>query len=334
MPESSDTLPKGVVSLRIPEQKVFQGQAFPLVLSPESSLKDKDHSYWVQWSRDNVDQLKALLHQYGAILFRGFPIDEPVHFDLFAKAFGWEEFPYVGGVSVRKPMVGNVYTSTESPPDRKICYHHEMAHVEDHPKRLFFYCDIPSPEGGETPIVLSHEIYRLMAEREPEFVQRLEAEGLIYVRVAPEENDVSSALGRSWKSTFFAENKEEAEINAKKTGFNIEWMEGNEAKTVTNVLSAIRVNQETGRKIWFNSSLTCYKAWEDDRNDRTRSVVFPNGDQMPSAAIDTLEKTADEVGVAFRWQKADVVLIDNLQVLHARRHFTPPRRILASLFKC
>ena len=79
---------------------------------------------------------------------------------------------------------------------------------------LFFYCDIAPPEGGETPYILSHIIHRLMAEREPEFVQRLAAEGLRYVRVAPEENDVSSALGRGWKSTFFAETREEGESNA------------------------------------------------------------------------------------------------------------------------
>jgi len=79
---------------------------------------------------------------------------------------------------------------------------------------LFFYCDIPPPEGGETPIILSHIIQRLMAKREPEFVRRLAAEGLRYVRVAPEENDVSSALGRGWKSTFYATNREEGERNA------------------------------------------------------------------------------------------------------------------------
>jgi Taurine catabolism dioxygenase TauD, TfdA family len=81
---------------------------------------------------------------------------------------------------------------------------------------LFFYCDVAPPEGGETPIALSHMIHRLMAEREPEFVSRLAAEGLRYVRVAPEESDLSSALGRGWKSTFFAETREEAELNAKK----------------------------------------------------------------------------------------------------------------------
>jgi len=325
--------PDGVEAIRAPEQKIFDGQPFPLILAPSSSFRDRDPAFWQQWVKTNINALKELLLKYGAILFRQFPLNEPAHFDLFAKAFGWAEFPYVGGVSVRKPIVGNVFTTTESPPDRLIPYHHEMAHVTDHPKFLFFHCDVPAPEGGETPIALSHVIYERMAQLEPEFVKRLAAEGLRYVRIVPEENDFSSALGRGWKSTFFAESKEDAEVKAKKAGFDIEWLPGNNLKTVTEVLPAIRTNKRTGKTIWFNSVLNVYVAWQDDRNDRKKAVIFPNGDTLQESWVDSLTKVTEEVGVSFRWEKADTILIDNMQVLHSRNHFTPPRVILASLFK-
>jgi len=171
-----------------------------------------------------------------------------------------------------------------------------------------------------------------MSQREPDFVQRLTKEGLRYVRVAPENNDNTSALGRGWKSTFFAETKEEAETKAKEKGFDIEWLPDNNAKTITKVLKAIRVNEQTGRSTWFNSTLTCYTAWQDARNVRTKAVLFPNGDEMPESAMNTLQQVIEEVEVAIRWQQGDIILIDNLQAQHARRHFTPPRRILASLY--
>ncbi|CAI0423456.1 unnamed protein product [Linum tenue] len=41
-----------------------------------------------------------------------------------------------------------------------------------------------------------------MKEKHPEFVERLEEEGLVYNRVMGEEDDPSSAIGRGWKSTF------------------------------------------------------------------------------------------------------------------------------------
>jgi len=41
----------------------------------------------------------------------------------------------------------------------------------------------------------------------------------------------------------------------------------------------------------------------------------------------------DELSVAFKWEKGDVVLVDNKQALHSRRPFIPPRRVLAALFQ-
>ena len=38
-----------------------------------------------------------------------------------------------------------------------------------------------------------------------------------------------------------------------------------------------------------------------------------------------------ELAVDIPWQKGDVMLLDNLRSMHARRPFTPPRRILAYL---
>ncbi|CAI0423427.1 unnamed protein product [Linum tenue] len=50
-----------------------------------------------------------------------------------------------------------------------------------------------------------------MKEKHPEFVARLEEEGLLYSRVIGEEDDTSSAIGRGWKSTFSTNDKEVAE---------------------------------------------------------------------------------------------------------------------------
>jgi alpha-ketoglutarate-dependent taurine dioxygenase len=35
--------------------------------------------------------------------------------------------------------------------------------------------------------------------------------------------------------------------------------------------------------------------------------------------------------VVFRWQKGDIIAIDNWTVMHARKTFVRPRRILAAL---
>jgi hypothetical protein len=268
-------------------------------------------------------------------MFRGFVTPTPADFDRFTKAFGWTEFPYVGGVSVREPIVGNVYTSTESPPECKIPFHHEMAHVAEYPKVLCAYCDIPAPVGGETPLALSNVVYRLMAERALDFVRRLADEGVCYVRVAPRDNDYGLALGRGWKSTFYADDRSTAEKNAEKAGFKVEWLNDadDSMRYTSSPLAAIRVDSRTGKKIWFNSCYTCYNAWSDVRNDPSKAVLFPNGDPMPADGMKMLDEVMQEVGVSCRWEKGDIAMVDNVLAQHARNYFTPPRRVLISLFK-
>jgi alpha-ketoglutarate-dependent taurine dioxygenase len=45
------------------------------------------------------------------------------------------------------------------------------------------------------------------------------------------------------------------------------------------------------------------------------------------------DQVLEEECVAVPWRHGDILLIDNWAVLHSRRSFEPPRRILASLCK-
>lgn len=83
--------------------------------------------------------------------------------------------------------------------------------VPKYPAKLFFFCEVEPGSGGETPIVLSHVVYERMKAKYPDFVQKLERQGLIYTRVLGEEDDPSSPIGRGWKSTFLTADKAVAE---------------------------------------------------------------------------------------------------------------------------
>lgn len=292
----------GATEIKIPEQKTFQGLSFPYVLSPTHSghgefRNVKDVTAWVD---RNLTQLKDLLKQFGAVLFRDFPITNPEDFDCFVKSFGFESFPYVGGAAPRRVITGNVFTSNEAPPSELIPFHHEMAQVPEYPKVIYFYCDLEPSEGGETPLVVSNMIYQKMLESHPEFVARLEKEGVRYIRVLPHGDDPKSPIGRGWQSTYQTEDKAEATKRAEAQGTEIEWLPNGCLKTVTNILPAIRVDERTGKKTWFNSIIAAYTGWEDCRNDRKKAVTFGNGEQMPEDCMDALEKALDEISVAFR----------------------------------
>ena len=121
-----------------------------------------------------------------------------------------KEMNYVGGAAVRKLIVGNeqrfsnmqVLTTNESPPSEPIPFHHELAQTPAPPSHICFYCSINDAEGGSTPILRSDTVYEYLHQKYPQFTEKIEKLGVKYIKIAPEEDDPSSALGRSWKSMF------------------------------------------------------------------------------------------------------------------------------------
>ncbi|XP_023515356.1 clavaminate synthase-like protein At3g21360 [Cucurbita pepo subsp. pepo] len=316
------------MEIQIPHQKHYHGSYFPLVLSPSSA--SFTISSFTRAIKAQKPLLDSLILKSGAVLFRGFPVDSSSDFNDVVESFGFEEFPYVGGAAPRTRVVGRVFTANESPPDQKIPFHHELAQVPEFPAKLFFYCEVEPTSGGETPIVLSHVVYEKVKVKYPEFVQRLEEQGLIYTRILGEDDDPSSPIGRGWKSTFLTDDKRIAEERAAKLGMKVEWLNDG-VKTVMGPIPAIKYDEVRQRKIWFNSMVAAYTGWEDARNDPVKAVTFGDGTPLPADIIYDCLRILEEESVAIPWQKGDVLLIDNWAVLHSRRPFLPPRRVLASL---
>ncbi|KAG6549587.1 hypothetical protein Mapa_008969 [Marchantia paleacea] len=317
---------------QVADQKMVDGLAFPEVLVPSNPSQDSDPKAVAASVKQNKDFIQQILHKNGGILFRGFGLRTAADFNDFVDAFGYEELPYVGGAAPRTNVVGRVFTSNESPPDQKIPFHHEMAQVPEHPAKIFFFCEVESIQGGETPIVLSHLVYDRMAKEWPEFVQELEEKGLLYNRVLGEGDDPSSPIGRGWQSTFLTKDREEAEKRAAKLGMKLEWLEDG-VKTVSGPIPAVKLDEAHGRKVWFNSMVAAYTGWEDARNIPEKAVTFGDGSPLPKDAVMACLQILTDESVAIPWRKGDVFMLDNVQVQHARKPFVPPRRVLAALAK-
>ncbi|XP_063420201.1 uncharacterized protein LOC134705393 [Mytilus trossulus] len=321
------------VKLPEPQQKVFSGEVFPYIVSPAESSDLADINKTCNWVENNRQYVESCLIKYGAVLFRGFPIENPEMFDKFVKSFGYDALPYVGGAAPRKLVVGDVFTSNEAPPEMLIPFHHEMAQVPTFPNVLFFFCNISPSEGGQTPLVLSNLVYQQMLKLNEPFVNKLLELGVKYTRVLPNGDDPTSPIGRGWQSTYGTTNKQEAEKKALELVGSIEWLSDGCLKTITDVLPAIRDDKRTGKMTWFNSVIAVYRGWKDSRNSPETSITFGDGSPMDPDVMTTLENTLNDLAIDFSWKINDVVMVDNRQVLHGRRSFVPPRQILAALCK-
>eukprot|EP01040_Poterioochromonas_malhamensis_P005830 gene5830-6270_t len=316
----------------IPQERRVDGKVFPLTIVPEEHHQPGHLFLWLERNREIVDDL---LRKHRILLFRGFSeMTDYQDFHRFVESTGYLGMDYIGGAAVRTQLTSRVFTANESPSSEKIPFHHEMAQTPDPPTHLFFFCEIPPATGGETPVLVSNEIYRRISELHPEEMRKIEELGVKYVRVMPEEDDPMSAIGRGWKSTFLCNTREEAEVALQKLGSSWEWLSNGDLKTVTALLPAVKVDAGVNRsdvRTFFNSLVAAYTGWNDVRNDGTKAVVSGDGEYLSPQLMEDAKTIMDEISVAVPWQKGDVFLVDNRTAMHSRRPFEGPRRILAAL---
>jgi len=143
-------------------------------------------------------------------MFSGFEIKTGEEWASVLFKSGIKQMDYVGGAAVRNLIVGShdrmnnmqILTTNESPPSEPIPFHHELAQTPNPPDHICFYCSINDAEGGSTPLIRSDMVYDYLNGKYPEFITKIEELGVKYRKVAPEIDDPSSALGRSWKSMY------------------------------------------------------------------------------------------------------------------------------------
>ncbi|MFP6765859.1 MAG: TauD/TfdA family dioxygenase, partial [Planctomycetaceae bacterium] len=264
--------------------------------------------------------------------FRGFPLRTAEDFDAFVTAFGCSNFPYEESLSnaVRINRTPRVFTANEAPSEVSILLHHEMAQTPRFPGRLFFFCEQPADTGGATPVCRSDQLLYQLKQECPDFVSDCESKGLLYSNVMPAQNDPDSGMGRSWRSTFRAETRVDAEAGMRALGYTWEWMSDDSLRATTPVLSAVR-ELATGRQSFFNQLIAASQGWRDDRKDPSESITFGDGTPLDIDAVQTASDLADSITFDIPWQRGDVALIDNFAVMHGRRTFTGTRKILVSL---
>jgi hypothetical protein len=311
-------------------QQIVYGRPFPLVLQCQTG--DATLPATVEWVSNRREELLDQCGQHGAVLFRGFPLGSPQDFDAFIAAFSLSNFPYYESLSnaVRVNWTERVFSANEAPPEVTIYFHHEMAQTPIFPARLFFFCQQPAEEGGETPVCRSDILFERLAERCPRFARDCEEKGLQYTNVMPAENDPHSGMGRSWQSTLGAKTREQAEERLRSLNYSWEWLPDGCLRATTPVLPAVR-EVSPGRRTFFNQLIAAFRGWKDARNDPAKAIRFGDGTPLDREAVQVAIDLADELAFNIPWQRGDAVLVDNLLTMHGRRTFRGTRKVLASL---
>ncbi|XP_024535015.1 clavaminate synthase-like protein At3g21360 isoform X1 [Selaginella moellendorffii] len=272
--------------------------------------------------------IEHALHQSGAVLLRGFEVLTASDFNDVLEAFGYDNFVYNGRGTVKKAIIGRVFTANEKPVHLPIGFHNEMAYQLKTPSKVMFYCDIEPPEGagGATPIVQGHIVYQRLKKEMPEFLKMVEDKGLTYIRTLC--NDPSAK--NSWQEVLQASTKEEAEKKAKEGNNRIEWNQNGTASLFMGPRIGTKFCKSNGRKVWFNNIGSTYGLMLTSPPGE-HGISFGDGTPLNEEFLAACKRIMEEEKVAFKWHKGDVLIIDNDAVLHAREPSRPPRKILSGL---
>lgn len=286
----------------------------------------------------NHETVLKAASEYGAVMFSNFAIKSGEEWASILYKTSLKQMNYIGGAAVRKLIVGNdkrmndmqVLTTNESPPSEPIPFHHELAQTPFPPSHICFYSKINDADGGSTPLIRSDFVYDWLLKNYPDFCAKIEELGVKYRKVAPAVDDPSSALGRSWRSSFQCQTKEEAEVKAKEQGSTLEWMENDDCRIVSQVLPAVRVSSN-GCKTFYNQIIAAYTGWIDKRNDPKKAVVFGDDSLLPDEVLSNLAKYMKENQSAYRWTPGKFVIVDNSVAYHSREPFFGRRIVYAAI---
>ncbi len=318
-----------VQAISLAAQQEHGASVFPLIYATESPASEVTISDWVA---ENKDKLERELAIHGAILFRGFGIEDDQGFDGFIRAFDWPNFTYAESLSnaVRRNRTELVFTANEAPPNLSIFLHHEMAQTPIYPSKLFFFCEQAADTGGATPICRSDVLLDQLRDQVPQFVADCEAKGVRYSQTMPEDEDMQSGQGRSWRSTLSAEDRLEAETKLHKLNYSWQWLADGSLQVTTPALPAVR-QLEDGKSVFFNQLIAAFRGWKDARNTGDKSICFGDGSAIDFADMAVAINLADKLTFDIPWQTGDIALVDNFLAMHGRRPFEGQRRVLASL---
>jgi alpha-ketoglutarate-dependent taurine dioxygenase len=303
------------------------GATLPVMIRPFSH--DVDPVGWAGLARDEI---LSLLARHGGVLFRGFDISSELQFQRFIQALSGDPLPYTERSSPRTQVKGNIYTSTDHPPDQSIFLHCENSYQKTWPLKIFFYCHTKPEHGGETPIA---DVRRVLARIDPAVCETFRQKGVLYVR------NFGNGLGLAWQTVFQTESRHDVEEYCRAAGIECQWHDGNRL-TTRHVRKAVRKHPHTGDDVWFNHAVFFhFSTLPVDAQSTLQALLceeeLPNntyygdGTPIPSDVLDHLRNAYAEETVYFPWTHRDVLMLDNMLAAHGRSPYSGARKILVGM---
>jgi alpha-ketoglutarate-dependent taurine dioxygenase len=306
---------------------LLEGGGLPLLVEPRVAGLDLE-----PWAAAHRDLIGEQLLVHGGILFRGFAGDGAAHLERVIHAISGEALEYRERSSPRTAVEGRIYTSTDYPPAYSIFLHNENSYQNRWPLKIFFYCQQPAAEGGETPIA---DCRRVLARIDPAVRDRFGAKGWMVVR------NYGDGFGLDWQTVFQTSDKAAVAEHCRAGGIELEWKPDGGLRTRA-VRPALTRHPQTGELLWFNHATFFHVSTlepeiregllaEFAEDELPANTYYGDGSPIEPEVLDHLRSLYQRETVRFPWRQGDILLLDNMMVAHGRAPYRGERRILVGM---
>lgn len=286
-----------------------------------------------EWLKENILNIETCLHRFGGILFRDFGLYSVSEFNKLAESLYPNLLDYIYRSTPRTKLGGKIYTATEYPADRVIAMHNENSYSKSWPEKILFFSVVVASDGGETPIVDSRKVYNKI---EKNIREKFEKKGVLYVR------NYTRNIDLSWQEVFQTESKEEVNRFCNSHDIKAIWNNQGPELTTKQVCQSTYVHPVTKEFVWFNQAHLFHVSALQDKDrlsliqelgekNLPRSAFYGDGEPIEMSVLEYIRNIYEKEKIRFKWQKSDILILDNVLTAHGREVYTGERKLAVAM---
>lgn len=246
-----------------------------------------------------------LFKSEGVLLFRGFETNLET-FTQFTNKFSKDFIDYTGGVFNRRAINGDATVLSVNDFNHEVKLHGEMYYQKTIPLMLWFFCAHPAVQAGETIVCDGKRFFEELSQPLKELFQQKKLKYRTYLN--------QDAWERRFKTDDLNVARQICERN------DIQLHSNDDGSVILNyICSAVHPSRSGEYLVFVNSLLPTVSMFPE-------IISFENGSQISDEIMMELNEIVDKITAEVRWEKGDILMIDNTRIMHGRRSFTDNKR--------
>ncbi len=255
-------------------------------------------------------KIVELLKSHGVILFRS-PSASQQTFEGFTERLGQEFVKH--GAAVRKSRSEDGRTQTVTKGSAAILLHTELHFSPFSPDAMWFYCQSPAQQGGQTTVASGVELFnKLSASTQKLFLTKKikykniweESSWRQYMPDFTKQQVIDYLESKNCRPHFDEDNclVYEYITSATSKAPSGETVFGNSIAIHSQYLKDVKLFQETDQKV-------------------RHGIAMENGEEIPEAIFAEIIEASESITQEVDWRAGDIVMLNNRTVLHGRRAY-------------